>query len=83
MPKKPAKVVRRYALSVAIDGVTYRGERDVIGSRRFDQVIHFEGLSDTDYRGYSQKEWRVMEDHARRILLGLVQQVAKRHRAAR
>ena len=83
VPKKPDKATIQLPISVEIAGRVYRGRREVLGTRRFDQVVHFEGLRDTDFRGYSQKEWRAMEQAAQRLLVGLVQEAARRRLEAR
>ena len=82
VPKKPDKPTVLLPISVDIGGTVYRGKREVIGARRFDQVVYFEDLRDTDFRGYSQKEWRAMEAAAQRLLVSLVQEVARRERDA-
>ena len=82
MPKKPDKPTIVLPISVDIGGTVYRGQREVIGVRKLDQVVYFENLRDTDFRGYSQKEWRAMEAAAQRLLVGLVQEVARRKRDA-
>ena len=78
VPKKPDKPVTVVPISVEIGGTTYAGRREVLGVRRLDQVVHFGELRDTDFRGYSPKECRAMEEAARRLLVGLVQEAARR-----